>query len=315
MDIVAKLCHYTPYDGDIGLRADRWKRAVKRLCRHKSLRRAQYPWNVAAHHLRWRLTEPERIRAWVDQRLHLEGGYWLFIAGCNNSGTTLLREVLRTHPEICALPREGAILTEALPRPTSLGVPRLFATRMQDFRWTEEDDPSPALRAKYDWSRYVEGPGRILLEKSPEDTVRTRWLQKNFAPARFLGLVRAPYAVCEGTRRRSGHSIAEAARHWTAVNACLLEDLPHLHHHLLLRYEDFCASPQEHLKRIRRFLELQAPFGSQALKSQDVHNCDQQASDVRDFNAKSLERLTAHEIAEISRIAGPVMQKLGYEPL
>ena len=38
---------------------------------------------------------------------------WLFLVGCYNSGTTLLRDILNEHPEIKGLPLEGVRLTGA----------------------------------------------------------------------------------------------------------------------------------------------------------------------------------------------------------
>ncbi len=302
-----------PWDFRIRPRFERGARALRRYLRHRELRAARYPWNAATHHLRWQCCGPQAIQRWIDERLGLEDHAWIFIAGCNNSGTTLLREVLGSHPEIRALPREGQVLTDTLPTPTRLGVPRLFGKRLDVFRWTEESDAAPALRAKYDWARYFpRRPGHLLV-KSPEDTVRTRWLQRNFAPARFVAIVRSAYAVCEGTRRRSGHSLADAALHWASVNECLLEDLAHLQRALLLRYEDFCARPRECLADIQRSLELGAAFPAEALQARRVHNIDRSQSTIRDFNAKSMERLSRADLDVINAVAGPVMSRLGYE--
>jgi hypothetical protein len=128
-------------------------------------------------------------------------------------------------------------------------------------------------------------------------------------------IVRSPYAVCEGTRRRSGHSIEDAAEHWTQVNSYLLEDMRYLDHCILFKYEDFCERPEQHLPCLARFMELSQPFSSAALQPQQVHNIDGGASPIRDFNAKSIARLSSEDIAAINRIAGPVMATLGYQQI
>lgn len=287
--------------------------SLRKFRQHRSLRRARYPWNALVHELRWMATDRQAIAAWTDHRLQLGPHHWVFIAGCNNSGTTLLRKVLARHPSIRSLPREGQALTRALPVPSALGLPRLFTKRLDVFRWTEEHDPLLALRAKYDWARYFDRRPGNLLVKSPENTVRTRWLQRNFEPSRFLHMVRSPYAVCEGIRRRSGHSLEEAAEHWREVNRCLLADMPFLQHLLLLRYEEFCASPERDLARIESFLRLEAPFPPDTLAPLEVQNLDGKASPIRSFNDRSLARLDRAEIDLITRIAGTVMEQLGYE--
>jgi hypothetical protein len=301
------------FPGSFTAKTQRLRRVMRRYARYPQLRAARYPWNVFKHWLRWRLLSPQRLEARIDRQLKLEEHAWVFIAGCNNSGTTLLREVLDSHPLIRGLPREAQTLTNALPCPRRAGVPRLFGMRLDVFRWTEDSDSTPALRAKYDWSRYFPAAPGHLLVKSPENTVRTRWLQRNFSPSRFVAIIRSPYAVCEGTHRREGHSLASAAEHWVRVNECLLDDLPSLQHALLVRYEDFCQRPTEHLRRLEEFLQLSVPFSAQALKARKVHNIDNSSSGIRDFNAQSLARLSPTDREIIHGIAGPLMDRLGYE--
>lgn len=311
--LLTNLYRLTPFCGSDGPQAGRMARVFRRYQRYKQIRLARYPWNALAHSLRWSLASREAVTKWTDQRLQLEDNAWIFIAGCNNSGTTLLREVLGSHAFIRALPREGQTLTEALPRPTALGVPRLFGLRLELFRWTEESDAEPVLKTKYDWSRYFpRRPGHLLV-KSPENTVRTRWLQRHFHPCRFVAIVRSPYAVCEGTRRRNGHAIEDAAVHWTRVNECLLSDAKHLEHCKLFRYEDFCERPLGHLHQLEEFLQLDTPFSSDALKARKVHNIDKTSSGIFNFNAKSLEHLSRTDLDAINDIAGPLMDQLGYE--
>ena len=290
--------------------------ALSRYRRHKQLRRARYPWNSIPHELRWAVSDPPAIARLTERRLQLAPHHWVFIAGCHNSGTTLVRDVLASHPSVRGLPREGQTLAKkAFPRPKDYGVERAFAKRLDVFHWTEDHDGAPALRAKYDWARYFERRPGNLLVKHPLDAVRTRWLQRHFVPSRFIVMVRSPYPVAEGTRRRTGHSIEDAAEQWTRVNECLLSDMLHLKDHLMLRYEDFCATPEEHLRRLEAFLELDSPFGAEALAPRKVHSIDNQVSRIQNQNAKSIERLSHSDIEAIGAIAGRVMERLGYERL
>ncbi len=52
----------------------------------------------------------------------IENKKWVFIIGCYNSGTTLLNEILASHPKISGLPDEGVMLTDQLVKP-------------EDFNW------------------------------------------------------------------------------------------------------------------------------------------------------------------------------------
>src|SRR5258708_7301311 len=158
------------------------------------------PPRIVYHNLRWHLTGQDRLARWTDQRLQLGQYHWLFILGLNNSGTTLVHDLLKNHPAMRWLPNEGQYLTSGLPLPRSYDVPRNFSRRMDVFHWTEANEPGPALRVKYDWAPLYQPRPGILLEKSPPNILRSRWLQQNFQPSRFLGIIRHPYAVCEGIR-------------------------------------------------------------------------------------------------------------------
>lgn len=265
--------------------------------------------------LAWRLLGAETLRRRTDARLALGPYYWLFILGLNNSGTTLLVRILSSHPLIRTMPREGQYLTRALPHPMDVGVRRLWSARLDLFRLTEDGPAAPALRVQYDWARaYPRRPG-VLLEKSPVNCVRSRWLQRHFRPSRFIAIVRDPYAVCEGIRRREGHSIEEAARHWSRAHGCLLDDMEHLEHRLLVRYEDLCARPEAELVEIERFLGLAPAFDRAVLQSSfAVHSVEGLSSGIQDFNAESLRRLSPQDIETITRITAPERERLGYRP-
>lgn len=269
--------------------------------------------NRLVREARWRISSKRRIAGWLEKRLALSNSRWLFLLGVNNSGTTLLNRVLESHPQISGMHPEGQNITRAYPHPAELGVARVWSEREGLFHWTEEDDPAPALRALYDWSYFLT-PGQILLEKSPTNTMRTRWLQRNFAPASFLSIVRHPYAVCEGIRRRAGHSIERACRHWVRAHQILLEDLPHLERAKLVRYEDFCDRPVESLHEIQSFLGLTQPFDPSLLSTEfNIHNVDNTGLKIENLNPKSVARLSEDEIRRIDELAGPTMSELGYE--
>ncbi|MAB71964.1 MAG: hypothetical protein CMJ54_05615 [Planctomycetaceae bacterium] len=241
---------------------------------------------------------------------------WLFLLGVNNSGTTLLKTILGRHPEVSQLPEEGQHLSRALPRPNPMKLRRIWTERIEAFRRNSEAGGGlSAARLKWDWLCHypVDGRSRFLMEKSPPNTVRGPWLEHHFKPASFLSLTRSPYAVAEGIRRREGHSVERAARHWTIANQIMLDDLERLDDALLLNYEDLCADPSKEMTRVTRFLKID-PYPDQFLREiLPIHNVTEQPSLIKDFNASSLERLSADDIRRIEDIAGEVMSRLGYE--
>ena len=195
-------------------------------------------------------------------------------------------------------------------------VRRLWTERIEAFRKSPEDGGGlSASRLKWDWLCHypVDGGSRFFMEKSPPNTVRGPWLQHHFKPASFLALTRSPYAVAEGIRRREGYSVERAARHWAVATKIMLDDLDRLDDALLLSYEDLCADPSKEMTRVTRFLEI-APYPDESLcESLPVHNVTGQPSLIKDFNASSLERLSAEDIRRVEDIAGEVMSRLGCE--
>lgn len=286
-------------------------KSVERSARR--LLKGMHP-GVVAHGLYWRAMSEKGRAAWTKDRLRLGSDYWLFVLGLNNSGTTLIVDLLKSHPRMRWLPNEGQYLTNGLPLPRDYGVPRKFAERLDVFHWTEQNDPAPALRIQFDWARHYQDRPGILLEKSPPNTLRSRWFQANFRPARFLAITRHPYAVCEGIRRREGHSIEEAASHWKVSNALMLDDMTRLEHCLFVTYEDLCAEPDDYLERLQAFLGLETPFDPKLLSTpRHIHNIDNTPELIRNFNARSVKELSPRDLAAIDRIAGPMMDRLGYQ--
>jgi hypothetical protein len=120
--------------------------------------------------------------------------------------------------------------------------------------------------------------------------------------------------VCEGIRRREGASLEEAARHWVIANETMLADLEHLERSVCITYESLCAEPMIHLDRLQDFLGLEAPFDASVVtQPRRIHNIDGASEMIRNFNARSLAQLTRDDCALIDRIAGPLMERLGYE--
>jgi Sulfotransferase family len=265
------------------------------------------------HRVRWALRGREALERYTGRALELDGWFWLFVMGQTNSGTSILTRFLGSHPAVRIMPTEGQYLTDALPMAADYGVKREWTKRLDVFHLTEESDPSPALRARYDWSYYLPHRPGIAVEKSTPNAIRSRWLQANFAPARFVGIVRHPYAVCEGIRRRTGMAIGDAAAQWAQANELMLADSERLDHFLLVTYEDLTERPDEVLAKLQAFLGLDTPFDRTLLESPiAMHNVHDRPQPLQNMNPKSFERLSDEDKAEIDRAAGPMMARLGY---
>lgn len=260
--------------------------------------------------LQWKLEGEEFSKYWYEKAREYK---WIFVLGCNNSGTTLVSNVLRLHPAISGMPREGQKLTKVMPKPELLGCPRLWTERLDAFRLTEGDNRYDKARLVYDWIKYKQPSTEFILEKSPPDTLRSRWLQEVFGNCYFIGIVRNGYAICEGIRRRNGHSLERCARHWNLANKIMVEDSQFLNHFKLLTYEEFTYNPIGVLDSLAEFLGIdKTPFHSIAGRKFVVRNIDGTPSPIKDFNSSSLSRLSAEDEATITLHAREMLERFGY---
>lgn len=155
---------------------------------------------------------------------------WLFLIGCNNSGTSILKTLLGKHPDIDEMRGEGQDLKvknvkEYLPYPQNylLPNPAVFFNQKGEpiWRvWTERIDVfrypiTPVWLVKHFFIKGLkERKGSFIMEKSPTAAVRSLWLQENFEKPHFIFLTRNGYAVSEGIRRR--YNIVLAAQRFKA---------------------------------------------------------------------------------------------------
>ncbi len=266
------------------------------------------------HDLRWLMASSGRRRRWVGALDDLHPA-WLFLVGLNNSGTTLLSGLLARFPTIAAIPAEGQKLSFGLPRPGEFGVSRVWGNTLDLFRLTEDDDCGPGERLKYDWSFHLPERSSLALVKCTQFSVRTPWLQACFPSARFIGIVRHPFAVCEGIRRRTGHPLSVAARHWRIANERMLADFQRLDRRLLVRYEDLCERPQQALESMAGFLSLPVPDLEGVLDVPvEAPTVTGLAARVANFNSESDARLSDDDRALVRAESADLMRRLGYSP-
>jgi hypothetical protein len=241
---------------------------------------------------------------------------WLFLIGCYNSGTTLLASLLSNHPDIAALPDEGQFLTDQLTKDFRVGLPRMWHKREELFRLIETDTGPDPVRIKKEWGMRLDRSRPVLLEKSPPNTPRTRWLQANFENAHFVSIVRNGYAVAEGIVRKGkphyraeGWSISDSAQQWRRSIEIVEEDAAHLRKLIWVRYEDLARDPVPTLNRITDFVGIR-PYLTEYLQSSiAVHERNESVSDL---NNQSIRRLSAADIRTVNEIAADHLRRFDY---
>lgn len=236
---------------------------------------------------------------------------WVFLVGCYNSGTTLLAKLLSSHPQIGSMPREGQFYTDQFTTPYLVGLPRLWALKPDLFRMDETfQGKVNVTRLKKQWGANMNHPERpVLLEKSPTNAARVRWLQSNFENSYFIGIIRDGYAVSEGIHRKAGHKLEMTAQQWSESNRIMLSDFDHLENAKIVRYEALTAEPEECLHNILAFLDLPPLIERIEGKSWRIH---EQETAIRNMNEKSFKRLSPEQLTRINAVAGRMLMGLDY---
>jgi Sulfotransferase family len=136
-----------------------------------------------------------------------------------------------------------------------------FAFR-PEARFTETSPlvtPENTSKLFEEWSRYWDLSKPYLLEKSPPNLIRTRFLQALFPDSYFVVIMRHPIPVTLATQPWGGDRAHVLIEHWLRAHELFLEDVPRLRRVHILRYEELVADPDAVLGRVFDFLGLDDP--------------------------------------------------------
>ena len=189
---------------------------------------------------------------------------FIFLCGLHRSGTTPLFHILRDHPEVSGfrdtgVPEdEGQHLQTVFPAARTFGGPGRFGFAPQA-RLTENSTTATAANRQklfQEWSRHWDLSKPCLLEKSPPNLIRTRFLQALFPNSYFVVLMRHPIAACLATRKWAHSSLDSLVEHWLHCHKLFKLDSAHLKQVYVLKYEDLIRDTNAQLATIYEFLGL-----------------------------------------------------------
>jgi len=196
----------------------------------------------------------------------------VFVGGLHRSGTSLVHRCLASHPDISGFADtgveedEGQHLQTVYPPGKQFGGPGKFGFHAQAH--LTEDSPLVCVESRdrlmQEWGRHWDMARPVLVEKSPPNLIRTRFLQALFPESRQIVVLRHPIAVASATQKWSHTSYVSLIQHWLACHETLLADLPHVRRLMVMRYEDFVAAPDAVLASAFRFIGVEPrPSGLQ----------------------------------------------------
>jgi Sulfotransferase family len=197
-----------------------------------------------------------------------------FICGATRSGTTLLRLMLDSHPEL-AIPGESHFIVPMIKATwrrarsaDELADLIVASERWGDFHLDEAEvrarlravDPLNCADAVREFFRlYAERHGKERWgDKTPGYVRSMRLIQKVLPEARFIHIIRDGRDVALSLVPRSWgpSTIEEAADNWRRRIEVARRQQPHLRHYLEVHYEDLVTDTEAVLRQVAAFCEL-----------------------------------------------------------
>ena len=257
----------------------------------------------------------------------------LFVVVPNNSGSTFLKEALRTCAATWNIEHEGwrtLGFVGPMPHdPVGPAPPNTFPALL----WASETRWLRLLsdRGAYDWPRtrqawyfqaFAQDPqATVFVAKWPPFVLCADQLRETFPAAKFLFMLRNPYAACEGICRKYAH-MAEALaaegksleeRAATHVANCFARQRRNLSRHgdcgVFFTYETMCAEPEQTERDIAALVPALAHLSlRQRLGVKDnTYN-----EPLTNMNARQLERLTPAQFERFNSVFRRHIDTLGY---
>lgn len=193
---------------------------------------------------------------------------FVFVGGLHRSGTSPLFRILREHPQISGFHEtgapedEGQHLQTVFPPAKAYGGPGRFGFDKEAHLTEKSKLVTAENREKLfkEWSRHWDLSKPYLLEKSPPNLIRTRFLQAMFTNSCFIVIYRHPIAASLATQKWTSSNLESLVEHWLHSHRLFELDRRHLRHVHALKYEDLIASTQLELGKIYRFLNLEPHY-------------------------------------------------------
>lgn len=261
---------------------------------------------------------------------------YVFLLGAPRSGTTWLQIMLAQHPDVSTC-QETHLFNAFLSGPE------------RHWRQFESSSRGNGLQAAISRDKFVElqrhfalsvldsiGDTPVILEKTPAHVTVLDEILEVLPEARCIHIIRDPRAVAASLaaagkdwgRSWASTSALRNARRWVdCVGAGIaLRDRPSTY--CEVRYEDLLADPAPHLQRIFDWMGVGAADSFCDRVSEEnrfdniqkvtTHTAWDLSSEPKGFFRKGKadawkEDLSRRDIAAVESVAGPLMQRLGYE--
>jgi len=192
---------------------------------------------------------------------------WVFVTGCYNAGTTVVKNAIGLHPDISSAPIEGDVLTSAMPNFEQGGFPRGMYGNAVAIRLHREFGSINRELAQSDWRPWI-FKNKFFCDKSISQTVRIGLLRESFNNSRFVCVTRNPDNVVGGIQKRSVPNKQATVilgsktypdcflkKQWAFIYGLVLRDYDE-EDTFFCSYEDFVSNPAKTVGQLYSFLNL-----------------------------------------------------------
>lgn len=245
----------------------------------------------------------------------------IIILGFKRSGTSLLRVLLNSHPEIAIGPEIKFMQTASKKYPEIFDEFKKIAEKeTPDYEYSDETlskiyNASTAADELFkNWCiEYKNRTGKkIWGDKTPQNFKYLRLLSKKFPDALYVHIVRHPFDVMISSKKRNQYHGLHTIFAWYASN--WMVKFVNKKNYMLLKYENFVQNPKTFIDKILDKLEVENVDVLSLY--QQVHHGKIAQGDSWNKPIKAKERdekvLSSKDKFLIKMICFPYMKKYGY---
>ncbi len=190
----------------------------------------------------------------------------IFVYGCYNSGTTVLKDAISLGTNYASIPVEGDLLTDALPSFEKGEWPRALFGNAYEVELYRREGLIDKQQLFKDWAPWV-CENEVFIEKSIANSLKVKQLHGLHDNYKSIVVVRRPEGVIRGIRKRSKPGLKASnflqsseypidflLNQWLYIYKALLEDCEGNNNVIFVNYEDFIENPALVLTHIKKHL-------------------------------------------------------------